>query len=695
MASLDETCIRTIRMLSADAVQKARSGHPGMPMGAAAMAYVLWTRFLRHNPRNPIWPERDRFLLSAGHGSMLLYSLLHLTGYDLDLDALRSFRQWGSRTPGHPEHGLTPGVEVTTGPLGQGFANAVGMAMAERYLAQRFNRPGHAIVDHRTYVIASDGDLMEGVSHEAASLAGHLQLGKLICLYDDNGITIEGSTSLAMSDRTPQRFEAYGWRVLAVDGNDLAALVAAIDSARDSMDHPTLIAARTHIGYGSPHRQDTARAHGEPLGEEELRLTKESQGWPLEPAFHIPDDVRTFLQEAVPRGETWEREWRERLAAYERSFPAEKAEWDLWQARGLPPGWEAELSGELEGISAEPQAAATRATSGRTLNVLARRFGNLLGGSADLGPSNNTAISGQGAFVRGGVEGPNIHFGVREHVMAAAANGMALHGGLRPYCGTFLVFSDYMRPAVRLAAMSRAPVTFIFTHDSIGLGEDGPTHQPVEHLAALRAIPGLTLVRPADARETVEAWCLALQRSGPVALVLTRQKVPALPRGRVSMPNALKSPGELGRSAMVARGAYVISAARPGTEGDGDHPEIILIGSGSEVALCMQAQALLESRGIAARVVSMPSWELFEEQSVAYREFVLPEAVRARLAVEAAIPLGWERYTLQPGAVVGMTRFGASAPERELFERFGFTAEAIAARALAILGGRIRSNSGV
>jgi len=680
MSPLDRLCIDTIRMLSADAVQRARSGHPGMPMGAAAMAYVLWTAHLRHDPHHPDWPDRDRFILSAGHGSMLLYSLLHLSGYDLALEDLRAFRQWGSRTPGHPERGATPGVEVTTGPLGQGFANGVGMALAERYLAARFNRPEATIVDHYTYGIVSDGDLMEGISHEAASLAGHLKLGKLIYLYDDNRITIEGPTALAGSDDVRLRFEAYGWHVQAVDGDDLTQVSAALDAARAEGERPSLIAARTHIGHGSPHRQDTARAHGEPLGEEELRLTKEALGWPLAPAFHVPDEVRAHFARVGARGAALEREWQARRATHAHAHPAEHAEWTRWLAGELPADWDRKLTALVAESEKQPQA--TRAVSGATLNVLAPALGNLIGGSADLGPSNNTTIRDAGAFAPGRVEGPNLHFGVREHAMGGIANGLALHGGVRPFVGTFLVFSDYLRPSIRIAALSQAPVLYVFTHDSIGVGEDGPTHQPVEHLAALRAIPGLTVIRPADARETIQAWQTALPRRGPVALILTRQKLPPLSRERARRPAA--GGGEA--TAGVARGAYVLSEAAQGVV-----PELILIATGSEVARCVEAQAKLEADGIAVRVVSLPSWELFEEQPAAYRDFVLPPRVSQRLAVEAGVPLGWERYA---SAVIGMTRFGASAPEAVLFERFGLTADAIAARALALLGRGVPRSAG-
>jgi transketolase len=678
MTPLDQACINTLRIMSAEAVERAHSGHPGLPMGAAGMAYVLWTRCLRFNPRDPHWPDRDRFLLSAGHGSMLLYALLHLSGYDLSLEEIRRFRQWGSLTPGHPERGGTPGVEVTTGPLGQGFAMGVGMAMAERYLAARFNRPQRSIVDHFTYVLAGDGDLMEGVTHEAASLAGHLRLGKLIVLYDDNRITIEGNTSLAMSDDTPMRFAALGWQTLAADGDDLDGIERAIESARATPERPSLIVVRTHIGHGSPNRQDTAKAHGEPLGEAELRLTKEALGWPETPAFYVPQPVRDHFEEAIPRGARWQSEWEARRAAFADASPADAAEWDLWQSRGLPAGWREALA-QIE-TAREPMA--TRVASGRAIQALAQSMGNLVGGSADLGPSNNTTIAGRGAFTPGAVEGPNIHFGVREHAMAAAANGMALHGGLRPYCATFLTFSDYMRPAVRLAALMRTPTIFVFTHDSIGLGEDGPTHQPVEHLPALRAIPGLRVIRPADARETLDAWAIAVEQSRPVALILTRQKLPPLPRDRERMPAGATH-------GTVACGAYVLSETSRAAS-----PELILIGTGSEVALCLAAQAVMEREGVATRVVSMPSWELFEEQTPEYREFVLPAGTRARLAVEAAIPLGWERYTGRADAAVAMHGFGASAPAEVLFERFGFTVENIADRARALLAGRIAINSG-
>jgi len=666
--NLQEKCINTIRFLAADAVQKANSGHPGMPMGAATLGYVLWTRFLKHNPNDPAWPDRDRFVLSTGHGSMLIYSLLHLTGYDISLEDIQRFRQWESPTAGHPEFGLAPGVEITTGPLGQGAAHAVGMAMAETYLAERFNKPEHKIVDHYTYAIVGDGDLMEGLSYEAVATAGHLKLGKLIYLFDDNRITIEGDTSLATSENIRQRFTACGWEVFEVDGNDVEALTEAITKARGNLDQPSLIAARTHIGHGSPNRQDTASAHGAPLGDEELRLTKEALDWPLEPAFHIPEGVTDFYQEAINKGGAEQGEWETKLAAFAKASPAEKQLWDLWQDNDLPDGWETTLQAAI----GDGESVASRAASGKIIGALSGALGNLVGGSADLGPSNNTTIKEQGDFIPGKVEGPNIHFGIREHAMASILGGMALHGGVRPYGGTFLVFSDYMRPAIRLAALMKLPLTYIFTHDSIGVGEDGPTHQPVEHIPALRLIPGLTVIRPADARETKEAWWTALQRPGPVALILSRQKLPALKR---TYPDRAPLPA-------TAHGAYVISeASGPSTA----PPDLILIGTGSEVQLCLAAQVIIEKQGVRARVVSMPSWELFEEQPQSYRDYVLPPAVNYRLAVEASIPMGWERYTRDTDAVIGLNRFGASAPASVLFERFGFSAENIASQALRLM----------
>jgi len=661
---LDQRCINTIRMLAADAVQKAKSGHPGMPMGAATMAYALWARFLKHNPGNPAWPDRDRFVLSAGHGSMLLYALLHLTGYDLSLDDLRQFRQWESRTPGHPEYGHTAGVETTTGPLGQGFATGVGMAIAERWLAAQFNRPGYTLVDHYTYAIVSDGDLMEGVASEAASLAGHLQLGKLIYLYDDNKISIDGSTDLAFTEDVGRRFEAYRWHVQRVaDGNDVDAVEAAIRTAQAETGRPSLIMCRTHIGFGSPNKQDTNKAHGEPLGDDEVTLTKQRLGWPASPTFLVPDDVQAEFRKAVERGTSREAEWQQQAKAYAAAYPVEAARWDQFLSGQLPAGWDAGLPAYGR---ADP-AVATRAVSGKVIQAVYSRLGNLVGGSADLAPSNNTYVAEGGEFQAASPGGRNFRFGVREHAMGAIANGMALHGGLRPYVATFLVFSDYMRPAIRLAALMGAPVIYIFTHDSIGLGEDGPTHQPVEHVMALRAIPGLRVIRSADAAETVEAWRAALTHRGPTCLVLTRQNLPILDR-------AQEQPG-----GGVERGAYVLAEATAGK------PQVILIATGSEVDVALGARAILEEKGIGARLVSMPSWELFDAQPQAYRDAVLPPAVTARLAVEAGTPLGWHRYVGLEGDVVGMTRFGASAPAKILFERFGFTPANVAARAMKLV----------
>ena len=676
---LDQLCINTIRTLVVDAVQKARSGHPGMPMGTAAMAYVLWTRFLRHNPVNPAWPDRDRFVLSAGHGSMLLYGLLHLTGYDLPLEELRIFRQWGSRTPGHPEHGPTPGVEATTGPLGQGFANGVGMAIAEAYLAAHFNvppepgegRPGHKIVDHYVYAIVSDGDLMEGVASEAASLAGHLRLGKLIYMYDDNRITIEGSTELTFTEDRGRRFEAYGWHVQHVDGYDLEGIAAAIRAAQADA-RPSLIIARTHIGYGSPNKQDTAEVHGAPLGEEEVRLTKENLGWPTEPSFLIPDQALTHFQQAVERGRAWEAEWQARFEAYAAEYPDLAEEWRMAMAGDLPAGWDV----DLPTFRSEDGPLATRVASGKVLNAIASHLPTLIGGSADLAPSCKTYLNGHGDFSADNPGGRNFHFGVREHAMGGILNGMVLHGGVIPFGSTFLVFSDYMRPSIRLAAMMELPVVYVFTHDSIGIGEDGPTHQPVEQLAALRAIPHLTVIRPADAAETVVAWRVALEhRKGPVALLLTRQKLPVLDRAVLASADGL------------ARGAYVLA------EADGGRPDVILVATGSEVHVALAAQEQLAActelsrseQGVKARVVSMPSWKLFERQPQSYRDAVLPPEVTARLAIEAGVPQGWYRYVGDRGEVIGIEGFGASAPYEVLWEKYGFTAENIATRALEML----------
>ncbi len=652
---LDQLCVDTIRTLAIDSIQKANSGHPGMPMGMADSAYVLWTQFLKHNPADPSWPDRDRFVLSAGHGSMLLYSLLHLTGYGLPLDQIKQFRQWESITPGHPEYGDTPGVETTTGPLGQGFANGVGLAVAERLLAQEFNRPGFEIVSHYTYAIVSDGDLMEGVSHEAASLAGHLGLGKLIYLYDDNHITIEGDTALTFSEDVRGRFEAYGWHVQSVDGHDRTAVASAIHRAQAEGSRPSLILCRTHIGHGSPNKQDTAKAHGEPLGVEEVRLTKEAIGWPADAQFMIPEEVLVRFRAALKQGGESQSAWDALFDRYKGTYPELAAQWTRRMVGDLPSAWQ-ELLPQFEPGEAD---LATRVAGGAIMNAIAPVFPELVGGSADLHPSTKTYLAAYPAVEAGNYSGRNLHFGIREHAMAGMLNGMALHGGLRPFGSTFLVFSDYMRPSIRLAALMRLPVIYVFTHDSIFVGEDGPTHQPVEQLASLRAIPGLTVIRPADARETVVAWRSILEhRGGPVALLLTRQKVPIL---------------EGVDPAGVARGAYVIR--------DVEAPDLLLLASGSEVQVVLRAQELLLEVGIAARVVSMPSWELFEAQPSAYKEAVLPPEITARMAVEAGVPFGWERYVGHEGDIVGLDRFGSSAPYRVLAEQFGFTGGAVAARA--------------
>jgi transketolase len=665
MSRLDQLCVNTIRMLSVDAVERANSGHPGMPMGAAPMAYVLWMRFLRHNPENPGWPDRDRFVLSAGHGSMLLYSLLHLTGYDLPLEEIMNFRQWKSRTPGHPEHGLTPGVETTTGPLGQGLANAVGMAMAERYLASTFNRPGHEIVDHHTYGICSDGDLMEGLSHEAASLAGHLGLGKLIFLYDDNHVSIEGSTDLAFTENRTARFAAYGWHVARVeDGNDFEAIASAIDEAREENRRPSLIAVRTHIGFGSPNKQDTAAAHGEPLGQKETLLTKERLDWPPEMPFHVPEEMLNHFRTSIEKGRRMEVAWKTSMDSYEKTYPDLAAQWKRWMEGGLPEGWE----NAVPSFPADPKGIATRVASGTVLNAVAGHFPNLIGGSADLAPSNKTLIKGEADFQPHSYGGRNLRFGVREHGMGSVSNGMALHGGLIPYMGTFLVFADYMRPAIRLAALMGIKVIYVFTHDSIGLGEDGPTHQAVEHLASLRAIPNLTVIRPCDANETAEAWRFALRhKGGPVLLALTRQGLPVLAREG------------LGGAEGLHRGGYTL--LDPGKE----KPDLIMLGTGSEVHLALEAAHALDKRGLAVRVVSLPSWEIFESQSQSYRDSVLPPEVKVRIAIEAGVVQGWERYLGDRGVFLGMDRFGASAPYKRLYKEFGLTADRVVEKALSIL----------
>jgi transketolase len=662
--NVDELCINTIRMLSADCVQRANSGHPGLPMGAAPMAYILWTRFLRHNPSNPDWPDRDRFVLSAGHGSMLLYSLLHLTGYDLALDELRNFRQWRSLTPGHPESHLTPGVETTTGPLGQGFANGVGMAIAERYLASYFNRPGHQMVNHQTYGIISDGELMEGVTHEAASLAGHLKLGKLVYLYDDNHITIEGSTEIAFTENPMARFEAYGWHVQRVeDGNDLKAIEDALTLAGEEKTRPSIIAVRTIIGFGSPNKQGTAGVHGEPLGEDELRLTKENLGWPLEPECHIPDEALSYFRKALDSGKAWEAEWQNGFKAYEKAYPEQASEWFRWVNGDLPRGWDE----DIPVFPADEKNIATRASSGTVLNAIARNVPNLIGGSADLAPSNKTFLKDADFFQEDQYGGRNFHFGVREHGMGSILNGMALHGGIIPYGGTFLVFSDYMRPAIRLAALMGLHLIYVFTHDSIGVGEDGPTHQPIEHLASLRAMPRLTVIRPCDANETSEAWRFAMQNKGPVALALTRQGLPTLDRNRYAP------------AAELQRGAYILK------EGKGGNPDAVLVASGSEVCIALDAAAKIEEKGLSVRVVSMPSWELFDDQPADYRQEVVPKDLKAYVAVEAGASQGWHYYLGNRAAVVGIDHFGASAPAKTLYEEFGFTAERVVEETMKLL----------
>ena len=661
--SIDDFCFNTLRTLEMDAVEAARSGHPGAPMGLAPAGYVLWTRVLKHHPRNPGWPDRDRFVLSNGHASALLYGLLHLCGYDLPLDELRRFRQWGSRTPGHPEFGHTPGVETTTGPLGQGFANAVGMAVAERHLAARFNRGAQKIVDHCTYVFCGDGDLMEGVSAEAASLAGHLGLGRLICLYDDNPVTSDGGTEWSFTEDVARRFSAYRWHVQKVrDGNDLAAIERAFAAARAEAERPSLILCRTQIAYGSPNKQGSHEAHGAPLGAGEVRLTKLRLGMPADESFSVPEAVRRHFERCAARGERAVAAWQRKWDTWARRHPELAENWRRAMDGSLPTGWDADLPTFADG-----KPIATRAAFGQALNSVAERVPTLVGGSADLSPSNNTVVKGARDFQKGAYDGRYLRFGVREHAMGAILSGMALHKGIRPYGGTFLVFADYMRPAIRLAALMKLPVIYVFTHDSIAVGEDGPTHQPVEQLAALRAIPGLTVLRPADATETAAAWRAALQTiDGPVALILSRQNLPVLDRRK--LPPADK----------LAHGAYTLSAPAGACQA-------VLIASGSEVHLALKAQGLLAEKGVAASVVSMPSWELFEKMPQSFRDSVLPPEVRVRVAVEAGVAMGWERYVGSSGAVVGMGGFGASAPGEVVMEKFGFTAERVVDAVLGAL----------
>ncbi len=660
--ALDTLCVNTIRTLTMDAIEKANSGHPGAPMGLAAAGYVLWTRHMKHNPINPDWPDRDRFVLSGGHASMLLYSLLHLTGYDLSLEDIKQFRQWGSKTPGHPEYKHTPGVETTTGPLGQGVANAVGMAMAERHLAARFNKNGHTIVDHYTYVMCGDGDLMEGVSCEAASLAGHLGLGRLICIYDDNKISIEGSTDIAFTEDVAQRFQAYNWQVLRVpDGNDLMAIDKAISNAKAESDKPTLIMLRTHIAFGSPNKQDSHDAHGAPLGKEEVCLTKQCLGCPPDEEFCVSDEVREHFRTCVQRGTAAEGEWKDRLKAYRNAHPQDSEQWLNALTHFLP----ADLETKVPAFETDSGPLATRAASGQVLNALAGSLPTLMGGSADLAPSNKTFLNGVDVYQKGSYAGRNIRFGVREHAMGAVMSGIFLHGGIRPYGGTFLVFSDYMRPAIRVASLMKLPLIYVFTHDSVAVGEDGPTHQPVEHLLALRAIPGLAVIRPADANETREAWLAAVKANDqPIALILSRQKLPILEKDRVA--------------GGVAKGGYILKDSA-------STPQLILIATGAEVHLALAAGAELEAKGIAVRVVNMPSWELFEKRSRSYKESVLPTAVTARLAIEAGSPMGWERYTGSMGDIIGISTFGASAPGGMVLDKLGFNVAHVVERATRLL----------
>ena len=682
-SSLENLCINTIRILSADAVQQANSGHPGMPMGAAAMAFTLWNGFLKFNPKDPAWFNRDRFVLSAGHGSMLLYSLLFLTGYDLPLEELKRFRQWGSKTPGHPERGHTntPGVEVSTGPLGQGFSNGVGMAITEAWLAARYNRPDHKIIDHYTYAICGDGDLMEGITQEAASLAGHLRLGKLIYLYDQNHISLAGATDLDFTEDVAKRFEGYDWHTRIVpDGNDTADVANAILEAHAQDRRPSLLLVHTHIGYGSPHKQDSFQAHGNPLGEDELAATKKALGWPTTDKFYLPEEAMAVFRKAIDRGAAAQSEWNAALDSYRQAYPKEAAEFDAIVKGELPAGWDA----DLPKWKPTDKAIASRAAGGAVMNALAKRIPNLIGGSADLNPSTDTALKGLGDFqpsefggpgtqgaVGGewGYAGRNVAFGVREHAMGAAVNGMAAHGGVLPFSATFLVFSDYMKPAIRLAALSKLKAFFVFTHDSIGVGEDGPTHEPVEQLAGLRAIPGLVVLRPADATETAEAWAFAVQHNGPTLFALTRQALPHLDRSRAVNPDASK-------------GAYILSEAEPG------EVDVLLIGTGSEVSLCVKAQEKLSGYGIKASVVSMPSWDRFEAQDEAYRESVLPKRVKFRVTIEAGVRQGWHKYATDEGTTIGIDHYGASAPGDVILRNFGFTAEHVTAAALRLLGRR-------
>jgi transketolase len=685
---LDQLCINTIRFLSVDAVQKANSGHPGMPLGAAPMAYVIWTKFLKHNPVNPNWFDRDRFILSAGHGSMLLYSLLHLTGYDLSLEEIKQFRQWRSKTPGHPERELTPGVETSTGPLGQGFANGVGMAIAEAYLAARYNRPEFEIINHHTYAIVSDGDLMEGVAAEAASLAGHLKLGKLIYLYDCNHITLSAATSLTFTEDVTKRFEAYGWDVQSIgNGNDVKSIEFAIRTAKVEKQRPSLIIIQTHIGFGSPNKQDTFSAHGSPLGDEEVKLTKENLGWPTEPAFYIPEEAQMHFRKAIDAGADLEDEWKQELELYEKKYPDLASELRKLIDGTLPEEWDA----NIPEFAADSKGMSTRVASGKIMEAFYHALPNFIGGSGDLNASTYTELKGAGNFenasmaggdTQGAAEGfwsyagRNLQYGVREHAMASISNGMAAHSGIIPFCATFLTFSDYMRPAIRLAALMRLNVVFVFTHDSIAVGEDGPTHQPVEHLASLRAIPGLMVIRPCDANETAIAWRVAVEsHHAPVALILSRQNLPILKKKIFRSSDGLRC------------GAYIL------LDPSNAHPDLILIASGSEVHLIVEAQQELIKHEISVRLVSMPSWELFEKQTLEYREGVFPSSIKTRIAVEAGVPQGWHRYVGDKGEIISVHTFGASAPGEVVMREFGFTVENICAQAMALLKKNNQNNS--
>lgn len=664
LQQIEQLGINTVRILSIDAVQKANSGHPGMPMGAAPMGHVLWADYMRYNPKNPDWPNRDRFILSAGHGCMLQYSFLYLTGYDCTLDDIKNFRQLNSKTAGHPEHGLMPGIDVTTGPLGQGFANGVGFAIAQKHLAARYNKPGFTIFDYNIYAICSDGDMMEGVTSEAASLAGHLQLGNIIYLYDDNHISIEGSTDIAFTEDVAKRFEAYGWHVQVIaDGNDIKAIAAAVKNAKEQTTRPSLIKVRTHIGYGSPNKADSASAHGSPLGADEIKLVKTFFGFDPEKSFVVPDEVLKYYGAIGAKGTVLENEWNQLFQNYKTAFPQLAAEYELAASGKLPSGWKE----NLPVFEPSDKKMATRQASGKVLNAIAAVVPNLIGGSADLSPSTDTTLNGYDSFTPASYGGRNFHFGIREHAMGSALNGMVLTKGVIPYGATFLIFSEYMRPPIRLAAIMKIRSIFVYTHDSIGLGEDGTTHQPVEQLISLRSIPNITLIRPADANETAQAWRVALEHTtGPVVLVFTRQGLPILDQTK------------FGKATELEKGAYILSDSFL-------EPQIILIATGSEVDLILQAQAKLTEAGIASRVVSMPSWELFEKQDATYKEKVFPEAIKKRLAVEAGSPLGWHKYITDEGAVIAMTGFGESAPAEDLYKVFGFTVENVVAKAMELL----------